>query len=404
MKTIRPIAIYLPQYHPIPENDLWWGKGFTEWYNVKNASPLVRNHYQPHLPADSDFYDLRDPETRDKQAEMAKAHGIYGFCYYHYWFNGKRLLNLPIDEVLRTHKPDFPFCLAWANEDWTRAWDGNTDEVLIKQNYTHEDDLDHIRFLGTFFNDPRYIRVDGKPLFIIYKPELFPDIRKTLKTWREEAAKIGIGDLYLCYFENEIQNIDPQILGFDAAIEFQPNWWKLPPPIKRNKAGLYLKEHGFLLNAYYKHKFFDYLEFAKIMIDAGLKVTYKRFRCVTPMWDNTARRKKNAVIFFNSSPEKYEFWLKSVLQDFQPFSDQENFIFLNAWNEWGEGNHLEPCQKWGYSYLKATKKVLLNIGNNHTRAEKQTKTSEDQTKRYHQHSLTFDKGTRQRAKEVERLK
>jgi 2-polyprenyl-3-methyl-5-hydroxy-6-metoxy-1,4-benzoquinol methylase len=377
MKKIRPIAMYLPQYHPIPENDLWWGEGFTEWYNVKKALPLFRNHYQPQLPVDLDFYDLRDPTTRDKQAEMAKTHGIYGFCYYHYWFNGKRLLNLPIDEVLRTHKPDFPFCLAWANENWTRAWDGQTSEVLIKQNHTHKDDLDHIRFLVTVFNDPRYIRVDGKPLFIIYKPELFPDIRKTLKTWRDEAVKIGIGDLYLCYFENRIQNTDPQVLGFDAAIEFQPNWKKLPRPMKTNTVGLILKRHGFPLNIYYKHDFFDYLEFVKIMIDAGQKVTYKRFRCVTPMWDNTARREKNATVFLNSSPKKYKFWLKSVLQDFRPFSNEENFIFLNAWNEWGEGNHLEPCQKWGYSYLEATKEVLLNMGNDHARAGKQLKTSED---------------------------
>jgi lipopolysaccharide biosynthesis protein len=361
MKKIRPIAMYLPQYYPIPENNLWWGEGFTEWQNVRRARPLVRNHYQPHLPVNSDFYDLRDQATRERQAELAKAYGIYGFCYYHYWFCGKRLLNFPIDEVLRTHKPDFPFCLAWANETWTRAWDGRTSEILIRQNYAQKDDLDHIHFLSTVFNDSRYIRIDGKPLFIIYKPELFPDIRKTLKTWREEAVKIGIGDLYLCYFENGIQNTDPQTLGFDAAIEFQPNWAKLPSrPMKTNIVGLKLKEHGFSLNIYYENKFYDYLEFAKIMISLGQKVTYKRYRCVMPMWDNTARRKENAIVFLNSSPEKYEFWLKSVLCDFQPFSDQENFIFLNAWNEWGEGNHLEPCQKWGYSYLEATKNALKN--------------------------------------------
>ena len=362
MKTIRPIAIYLPQYHPIPENDLWWGEGFTEWRNVKKAIPLVRNHYQPHLPANADFYDLRDPATREKQAGLAKAHGIHGFCYYHYWFNGKRLLNLPIDEVLKTRQPDFPFCLAWANEDWTRAWDGATGEVLIKQNYSQEDDLDHIRFLSTVFDDPRYIRVDGKPLFIIYKPILFPDIRRTLDTWRAEALKIGIGELYLCYFENEIQGIDPQTLGFDAAIEFQPNWWKLPPVMNRNKAGLFFKKHEIYLNQYYKHKFYDYQEFAKIMIEAGQKVTYKRYRGITPMWDNAARRKKDASVFLNSTPEKYEFWLQSVLRDFNPFSDGENFIFLNAWNEWGEGNHLEPCGKWGNSYLEATKRALSGTG------------------------------------------
>jgi lipopolysaccharide biosynthesis protein len=365
MKTVRSIAIYLPQYHPIPENDLWWGPGFTEWNNVKKALPLVRTHYQPHLPANNDFYDLRNPETRQNQARLAKTHGIYGFCYYHYWFNGKRLLNLPMDEVLRTNEPDFPFCLAWANEDWTRAWDGATGEILIRQNYSSGDDLEHIRFLCNVFQDPKYIRVDGKPLFIIYKPILFPDIRKTLETWRQEASRLGIGDLYLCYFENEIQNVDPRTLGFDAAIEFQPNWWNLPPVLNRNKAGDLLKRYGLNLNAYYAHKFYDYQELAESMIEAGRKASYKRFRCVTPMWDNAARRKKDATVFLNSSPEKYEFWLRSVLRDFQPFSEQENFVFLNAWNEWGEGNHLEPCQKWGNAYLEATKKVLLSLGGNH---------------------------------------
>jgi lipopolysaccharide biosynthesis protein len=361
VKSIRPIAIYLPQYHPFAENDQWWGKGFTEWTNVRKARPLVRRQYQPHVPANKDYYDLRNPQTREMQAARAKAHGIYGFCYYHYWFNGKRLLNLPIDEVLKTQRPDFPFCLSWANEDWTRAWDGETGEILIKQNYTPQDDLDHIRFLSAVFSDPRYIRVDGKPLFIIYKPVLFPDIRKTLETWRTEALKLGIGELYLCYFENEIQNIDPQTLGFDAAVEFQPNWWKLPPLLNRTKFRLYLQEHGFPVSAYFKHKFFDYEALAKVMIDAGKTLTYKRFPCVTPMWDNTARRKIDATVFLNSTPEKYAFWLRSVLEEFRPFSSQENFVFLNAWNEWGEGNHLEPCKKWGNAYLEATKNELLNL-------------------------------------------
>jgi lipopolysaccharide biosynthesis protein len=350
--------MYLPQYHPIPENDLWWGKGFTEWTNVKKAKPLVRNHYQPHVPLDSDYYDLRNSATREKQAKIAKAHGIYGFCYYHYWFNGKRMLNLPLDEVLRTGKPDFPFCLCWANENWTRAWDGKTSQILLKQNYSNSDDIEHFHFLKTIFEDSRYIRVDGKPLFIIYKPELFPDIQQTLKTWREEAKKSGLGDLYLCYFENGTQNINPQSLGFDAAIEFQPNWIKLPRPIKRKTFGLGLKKIGFSLNNYYKNNFYDYTKIAQIMIEAGKNLNYKRYPCVTPMWDNTGRRKKGATVFLDSTPEKYEFWLKSVIENFRSYSGQENFVFLNAWNEWGEGNHLEPCQKWGYAYLEATKNAI----------------------------------------------
>lgn len=360
MESIRPIAIYLPQFHPIPENDLWWGKGFTDWANVSKAKPLLKNHYQPHIPADFGYYDLRDVDILEKQSRLSKDHGIAGFCFYHYWFNGKRLLNLPVDELLRTGKPDFPFCLAWANEDWTRAWDGSTGEILIKQQYNDKDDLDHIRFLCSVFSDKRYIRVDGKPLFIIYQPALFPDIRKTLDIWRQEALKNGTGELYLCYFENILQGMDPVSYGFDAAIEFQPNWWKLPPPMKRSRIGSYLMEKGFYLNAYHKHMVFDYFEVAQRMIEYAKDIKYKRYRCLMPMWDNSPRRKKEAAIFIDSTPEKFAYWLNSILQSFKPFGKGENFLFINAWNEWGEGNHLEPSEKWGHAYLKVTKQHLIS--------------------------------------------
>jgi lipopolysaccharide biosynthesis protein len=358
MKPIRPIAIYLPQYHPIPENDLWWGKNYTEWVRVKKTRSLVKNHYQPHIPADLGYYDLRDPDVREQQAAQAKEHGIYGFCYYHYWFNGKRLLNLPIDEVLKLKKPDFPFCLAWANENWTRAWDGVSGTMLLEQKYSHADDLEHIRFLSSVFQDDRYIRVDGKPLFIIYQPALLPNIPKTLEIWRQEARRLGIGELYLCYFENILQGVDPQTLGFDASVEFQPNWWKLPPPMKQTKFGNYLKEKGIFLNAYHKHMFFDYEEFSQRMIESAKDLSYKRFPGIMPMWDNSARREKEAAIFFDSNPEKYAIWLEAIITQFQPFSKDENFIFINAWNEWGEGNHLEPCKRWGRAYLEVTKALL----------------------------------------------
>jgi len=358
LKSLRPIALYLPQFHPIPENDKWWGKNFTEWVNVKKTRPLVKNHYQPHVPSELGYYDLRDPEIRERQAAIASEHGIYGFCYYHYWFNGKRLLHHPIDEVLRLGKPDFPFCLAWANEDWTRAWDGASGEVILAQNYNPEDDLAHIRFLSTIFNDKRYIRVDGKPVFIIYQPALIPDIPKTLEIWREEAMKLGIGEIYLAYFENILQGVDPQTMGFDASIEFQPNWWKLPEPVKQTKLGNYLKEKGFFINAYHKHRFYDYQEVVTRMTREVPKPNYKRYPGLTPMWDNSARRKTDASIFFNSDPQKYEAWLNAIIQDFTPFSENENFIFINAWNEWGEGNHLEPCEKWGRDYLEVTRRLL----------------------------------------------
>ena len=358
MKIVRPIAIYLPQFHPIPENDRWWGQGFTEWHNVKRSLPLFRGHYQPHAPASNRFYDLRDPDIREWQAVLARQHGIHGFCYYHYWFNGKRLLNFPVDERLRTHQPDFPFCLAWANEDWTRAWDGASGEILIKQTYTHADDLEHIRFLCSVFQDPGYIRVDGKPVFIIYKPIFFPDIRKTLETWREEASRLGIGDLYLCYFENEIQQVDPTTLGFDASIEFQPNWWNMPSPLQNDQVELLVPKMDALGTGDLTHKFFDYTALMELNIQLGTQIHFKRYRCIVPMWDNTPRRKNDATIFLNATPENYGYWLRAILRHFKPSSPQENFVFLNAWNEWGEGNHLEPCKRWSTSFLEKTKAEL----------------------------------------------
>src|SRR5215475_4957626 len=182
--TPRLVAFYLPQYHPIPENDEWWGTGFTEWTNVVSAKPVFAGHYQPHLPADLGFYDLRLPEVRQAQADLARNHGIHGFCYYHYWFQGRRLLRRPFDEVLRSGQPDFPFCLCWANENWTRVWDGSDKKLLIEQTYSADDDLAHIRWLAPAFRDPRHIRVEGKPLFLVYRARKLPDPLRTTSLWR----------------------------------------------------------------------------------------------------------------------------------------------------------------------------------------------------------------------------
>lgn len=353
MHKLRPIAMYLPQYHPIAENDEWWGKGFTEWTNVTKAKPLFKGHYQPHLPADLGFYDLRIPEVREAQAEMAREHGISGFCYYHYWFNGKRLLNRPVDEILLSGKPDFPFCFCWANENWSRRWDGSEKELLMKQDYNFGDDLKHIRFLFQYFKDPRYIKVNGRPLFIIYKPELFPDIKRTIEIWREEARNAELGELYLCYFENGIQNIDPASMSFDSAIEFQPAWSKLP----RKKRSFVQKVFDKILGIV-PVEILDYSSLSGIMIRTSGTEKYKRYPCITPMWDNTSRKKQGRFVLKNSTPEKYGNWLKHIVRDFKPFSDDENFIFINAWNEWAEGNHLEPCRKWGKKYLEITKEIL----------------------------------------------
>ncbi len=353
----RTIAIYLPQFHPFKENDEWWGKGFTEWTNVSKARPRFLGHYQPHIPADLGFYDLRLEETRVAQAEMAQKYGIYGFCYYHYWFNGHQLMERPLKEVISSGKPDFPFMLCWANENWTKAWDGKENNILISQNYSDDDDKKHIIYLlENVFSDPRYIRVEGKPVFCIYKSQLFPNMERTIKIWREIALQYN-EELYLCRMEIPSYSGSNYLkCGFDAAIEFQPYWGCVSLQENffsriLNKCSRTIISKDIVPIAY------DYGKFVEKMCERKT-VDYKLFPCVTPSWDNSPRRKNNFFAFKNSTPQKYQFWLENVLGKFVPYSKDENFIFINAWNEWAEGNHLEPDQKWGLKYLEATKAAL----------------------------------------------
>ena len=345
-KLVKAIAFYLPQYHPVPENDQWWGKGFTEWSNVAKAKPLFPGHYQPHLPADLGFYDLRLPEVRKAQADMARQYGISGFCYYHYWFNGKRLLNRVFDEVMVTGKPDFPFCLCWANENWTRAWDGGDSEILVGQKYSRQDDLDHIKWLIQAFRDPRYIKIYGRPLLLIYRARDLPDTKSTAALWREEVIKAGFPDLYLCKVESFTdEHSDPIESGFNASVEFQPDWSNL----------------GYKSTQYDNLNVFNYADIVDRMIhkpDPG----YMRLPCVTPSWDNTPRRGKDGYIFHNSNPVIYEKWLRHAVSVVDSNKPEEKIVFINAWNEWGEGNHLEPDIKSGHAYLHATKRAI-NIDN-----------------------------------------
>lgn len=362
--SIRAIAFYLPQFYPIPENDKWWGKGFTEWTNVVKAQPLFPGHYQPHIPADLGFYDLRLPEVRQAQAYLASEYGIYGFCYYHYWFNGKRLLERPFNEVLASGSPDFPFCLCWANHNWTRRWDGSDKEILMPQEYSQEDDREHIKWLGNVFKDDRYIKIGGKPLFLVYRANEIPNPLKTISIWREEARNLGIGELFLARVESFDERGDPAVLGFDAAVEFQPDWLNLGNPLRKGKPASGLaRKLGLPYSAYdfrfiYQYnQIFDY----GLMVDCMLKRPspgYKRFPAVTPSWDNTPRWKSNRIILKDSSPAIYENWLRAVIRKTTSNNADENIIFINAWNEWGEGNHLEPCQKWGRAYLEATQRAL----------------------------------------------
>ena len=362
MKNIRTIAIHLPQFHPFPENDRWWGRGFTEWTNVTKAKPLFKDHYQPHLPTDLGFYDLRLEQTRMEQAALAKEHNIYGFCYYHYWFNGKRLMHEPLDAMLQTGKPDFPFMFCWANENWTRKWDGQEEKALISQAYSEEDDINHIRFLcNEVFSDPRYIRVDGKPFFLVYRPALIPDINNTIRTWRNEAQKQGVGQLYIGYSQSFQLKEDPIKLGFDVSIDFQPDFYHESGRYQGTMLEKILHKLGIKNSAFEHNTVVDYPDYIQSIIKLP-DPSYKRFPCITPMWDNTARRKEGAFIFRNADPRAYENWFAHIVQNFEPYSKEENFVFINAWNEWAEGNHLEPCIKWGTQYLEATKRVIEKHG------------------------------------------
>lgn len=354
---VRAIAFYLPQFHPVPENDEWWGKGFTEWRNVVKARPLFPGHYQPHLPADLGFYDLRLPEVREAQAALAREYGIHGFCYYHYWFNGRRILERPFNEVLASGKPDFPFCLCWANENWTRVWDGGDRHILLEQRYSAEDDLAHIESLLPAFRDPRYIRVDGKPLFLVYRTELMPEPAATARRWREAVRAAGLPGLYLARVEHFTKNVDPASLGFDAAVEFAPDGPRGELRY-RGRWGRLLAAAGLIPRAFTVNKVTSYAATAEEFCRRP-DPPFRRFFGVTPMWDNSARRAVNANIYTGSTPERYEQWLRhAVRRTLAAHRGDERILFINAWNEWAEGCHLEPDQKWGHAYLEATRRAL----------------------------------------------
>jgi Glycosyltransferase WbsX len=369
-KVVRAIAFHLPQFHPIPENDEWWGKGFTEWTNVAKAKPRFKGHYQPHLPADLGFYDLRLPKARAAQAELARSYGIHGFCYYHYWFHGRRLLELPVNEIWKSGEPDFPFCLCWANENWTRRWDGQERELLMEQRYSPADDVAHIRTLIPMFQDRRYIRVMDRPLFLIYRSSSIPEPERMLETWRREAEQAGLKGLFLVRVESYTDLFgDPRSMGFDAALEFQPRGQLAWQRIYRRK-WWHVRRIGTHEPGLRENAVMYYEELVRNSV-AAPPPSYPRIPGVTPGWDNSARVKENALIFDRSTPEMYEWWLQEIVARQRARisggavnSDSfESLISINAWNEWAEGNHLEPCQKWGRKYLEATQRALESSAN-----------------------------------------
>lgn len=349
---IRAIAIYLPQFHTIPENDTWWGQGFTEWTNVRRGTPHYPGHDQPHVPhSDLGYYDLNDPSVMEQQAAMARAAGIEGFCYYYYWFGGRRLLEKPLERLLATGQPDFPFCLCWANENWTRRWDGRDDEVLIAQDHTPDESERFIRDLLPALKDPRYIRVGGRPLLIVYRPSLLPHARTAAQCWRRVCRLEGVGEISLAYMQRE-EEASPREIGFDHVLQF--------PPLRANAPDIHDKV-GLFEPARFAGKVYDYRRMAlSYALAAGKGDVWPG---VCPSWDNTARISHRAHSCTEATPENYRLWLTHVavhLRGRQPRG--QRLVFINAWNEWAEGNHLEPDQRHGYAWLNATRQALTPPG------------------------------------------
>ncbi len=347
-RRARVIAFYLPQFHPIPENDAWWEPGFTEWTNVVSGRALFEGHHQPQLPADLGFYDLRVRDVQRRQVELARGYGIAGFCFYYYWFAGRRLLEAPLDGFAGDDAIDFPFCICWANENWTRAWNGLDQDMLIGQEHSPEDDLRCIEDISRYLRHDRYLRIDGRPLLIVYRPGLLPDASQTARRWRGWCRDHGIGEIHLAYTQS-FDVVDPQQIGFDSAIEFPPNLTDTPDVAAR-VAGLDPDFGGSI---------YDWSVFPE-RSERYERPTYPLFRTVNPGWDNTARRGAAATVWVNATPAGYRRWLENAIADTERriVAPDRRLVFVNAWNEWAEGAHLEPDRKYGCAWLEATRAAL----------------------------------------------
>jgi hypothetical protein len=370
MSRARAIAFYLPQFHPIPENDKWWGAGFTEWTNVTKARPLFPGHYQPQLPRDLGFYDLRVPEVREAQAMLARKHGIEGFCYWHYWFAGERLLERPFQEVLDSKEPDFPFCLGWANHTWSGMWSGGDEKRIIKeQTYPgREDDRRHFEFLLSAFRDSRYVRVEGKPLLVIYRPFELPNPRTMLDYWRELADRAGLAGLHVvATLEYHERNWDARAHGFDAITV-----WPLGRVL--NEAGSCLRlsrlkrrlKNRKSLQSFAEklypglNKVYNYEEVIDLLV-CSEKFDLPHHPMAIPNWDTTARYDRKAIIFHNSTPDAFRRHLRDVLGQVEDRPAEQRIVFLKSWNEWAEGNYLEPDARHGDRYLRVISEELDRV-------------------------------------------
>lgn len=357
----RVIAFHLPQFYPTPENDRWWGPGFTEWSSVAAARPLFPGHQQPRIPGELGFYDLRSPDTRAEQAELAAEHGIEAFCYWHYWFGGTRLLERPVEEILRTREPDFGFCLGWANQAWTRTWLGSG-EVLMDQPYSIEDDVAHGRFLAGVFADARYVRIEGRPLFAVYRPADLPDPERTCETWREVCSSEGVGDPLLVGVNAFCPGVDMRAQGFDLMLDFQPALGRLPhavstalPPLGRVRRNLRLGVRDPRLTV------FDDAE-ARRLMNRRDRLGYPTIPAVMVGWDNTPRRGRRAIVLLNSTDASLRRSLDDAVGSVADLDLEHRLVFVNAWNEWGEGNYLEPDRTDGRARLEAVAAAVLHSG------------------------------------------
>lgn len=373
MKQIKTLAFYLPQYHPIPENDEWWGKGFTEWTNVGKAKPLFEGHEQPICPADLGYYDLRVPEVREQQAQMARDYGVHGFIYYHYWFgNEVQLLERIANEVLESGKPDFPFCFCWANETWSGIWHGLKNKILAEQVYPTDEDLTaHFQYLLPFFKDERYIKVDNKPVFIVYDPinihEKAPDY---LEKFRSLAKENGFDDLYLIGSNKTEDDYGYKALGYQGKISnaFLRAW----RPYMNKKPLITAKQYytnrikGLLgLKTTDFQKPVDIQNTPDVVNDLHFEETdVDTFPCLISNWDNTPRSGNRGIILGNNSPALFEKQVEKATAFLKDKDYPEKFLVVKSWNEWAEGNILEPDRKHGFGYLEALKKILSKENSN----------------------------------------
>jgi ADP-heptose:LPS heptosyltransferase len=341
------LAFYLPQFHPIAENDAAHGAGFTEWNNVIASKPLFKGHYQPRQPGELGYYDLRSTEVMRAQAELARAHGISGFCFYYYYFQGKRLLYRPIENFLSSDI-DMPFCFLWANENWSKRWDGGDKDVIIAQQHSREDDLVFLRGLYPVFDDRRYVRVDGRPVLLIYKPHIFPDIAETTERWRSEAETAGYLGLYLVMVDDWFPHAtNPRALGFDAAYEIPSNI--TPQRVEHPDPS------AFAFTGEFDGRIVDYHKFAEFHANRPFP-EYKRFKTVMAPWDNTARYRSKAMVHINTDNDAYRLWItKAYLDTYRRYAGEERLMFLHSWNEWCEGTYVEPDGRYGRKYLEQTR-------------------------------------------------